>query len=61
MVLNKDVDNYDIQERAEILSYLPTCDGEKVLELASGIDRFTGSLAEKASHVDSIDYAPHFL
>lgn len=61
MVLNQDIDKYDAEEREEILSYLPNYEGKKVLELASGIGRFTGKLAEKASHVESIDYAPHFL
>ncbi|QVL57385.1 MAG: methyltransferase domain-containing protein [Simkaniaceae bacterium] len=61
MVLNKDIDNYDSKEREEVLSYLPNFEGKKVLELASGIGRFTGSLAEKGAHVESIDYASHFL
>lgn len=61
MVLNQDIDQYDAEEREEVLSYLPNYEGKKVLELASGIGRFTGKLAEKAAHVETIDYAPHFL
>lgn len=61
MVLNQDIDKYDAEEQEEVLSYLPQYEGKKVLEIASGIGRFTGRLAEKAAHVETIDYAPHFL
>jgi len=61
MTQTNHISTFDEVEREEILGHLPDYSGKKVLELASGIGRFTGRLAEKASHVDTIDFAPQFI
>jgi phosphoethanolamine N-methyltransferase len=54
-------ETFDQQEQVEIIGLLPNFENQNVLELASGIGRFTGSLAEKANHVTSVDFAAHFV
>ncbi len=45
----------------EILSHLPPCDGFHVLDLASGVGRFTGEFARTAAKVTAVDLMPHFI
>ena len=61
MVLDKNVENYNQEEQKEILSLLPDFSGKHVLELASGIGRFTGHFAQLAKRVDTSDFNPTFL
>ncbi len=51
----------DIHEKAEIISYLPDLKEKKVLDLGSGIGRFTRHFASQAHHVTSTDLMPHFV
>ena len=46
----------DVLERPEILAELPSLSGKAVLELGSGIGRFSSALAEKASSVIAVDF-----
>lgn len=43
-------------EQNEIIAYLPNYRGKKVLELGSGIGRFTSRLAVVAGHVTAVDF-----
>ncbi|MCB1109900.1 MAG: methyltransferase domain-containing protein [Chlamydiia bacterium] len=61
MTLRTNTKQFDQQEQKEIMSYLPDLSGHHVLELASGIGRFTGHLAHQASHVTSVDFAPQLI
>lgn len=61
MVLHNKVHEYHHLETEELLSYLPDFSKKQVLEIASGIGRFTGHLADKAKHVETIDYVPQFV
>lgn len=61
MMLRHQAKSIDEEERPEILSYLPSFQGKKVLELGAGIGRFTGEFAQTASHVTAVDFIPHFL
>lgn len=51
----------DGHEKAEIISYLPDLQQKKVLDLGSGIGRFTRHFASQASHLTSTDLMPHFV
>ena len=51
----------DIHEKAEIIAYLPNLKQKKVLDLGSGIGRFTRHFASEAKHVTSTDLMPHFV
>jgi phosphoethanolamine N-methyltransferase len=48
-------------EQPEILSMLPNYEGKRVLELGAGIGRYTGKIAEKASHVTAVDFMESFV
>lgn len=61
MVLQNKVHEVHPLETQEVLSYLPDLTGQKVLEIASGIGRFTGYLAQKAKYVETLDYVPNFV
>lgn len=61
MVLHKGIESYDEAEQQEILALLPNFNKKQVLEIGAGIGRFTGHLAQSASHVKAIDLASHFL
>lgn len=61
MLLNNDAASIDEAERPEILSYLPPFEGKDILELGSGIGRFTTEFAKKANHVTTLDFCPHFM
>jgi phosphoethanolamine N-methyltransferase len=51
----------DGHEKTEIISYLPDLKEKKVLDLGSGIGRFTHHFASYADHLTSTDMMPHFL
>ena len=48
-------------EQPEILNMLPNYEGKRVLELGAGIGRYTGKIAEKASHVTAVDFMESFV
>lgn len=56
MMLDTNAAVMDVLERPEILAELPSLNGKSVLELGSGIGRFSSSLAEKASSVVAVDF-----
>lgn len=56
MMLDSNAAVMDVLERPEILAELPSLNGKSVLELGSGIGRFSSSLAEKAASVVSVDF-----
>ena len=56
MMLDTNAAAMDVLERPEILAELPSLNGKSVLELGSGIGRFSSSLAEKASSVVAVDF-----
>lgn len=60
MLLRPEAEEIDRLERPEILSYLPDYKGLRVLDLASGIGRFTRDFAKKASQVTALDISPAF-
>lgn len=43
------------------MSLLPPYQGKRILELASGIGRFTGSIAGEASGVVTVEFMEDFL
>ncbi len=51
----------DGHEKAEIISYLPALQGKKILDLGSGIGRFTHHFASHADHLTSADMTPQFM
>jgi phosphoethanolamine N-methyltransferase len=56
MMLDSNAAMMDVLERPEILAELPSLNGKTVLELGSGIGRFSSSLAAKASSVIAVDF-----
>ncbi|XP_070574723.1 uncharacterized protein [Ptychodera flava] len=61
MMLDSQAETLSKVETPEILSMLPKVTGKRVLELGAGIGRFTGLLAEKASHVTAVDFMESFI
>ena len=61
ILLNSEGMEFDVEERAEILSYLPDASGKRVLDLAAGIGRFTSQFAPVAEHVVSVDFIEKFI
>lgn len=61
MLLSQDARELDCLEREEILSYLPPIDGKSVLELGSGIGRFTDYLAEHAKQLTTVDFMADYV
>ena len=61
MLLQDDSDDLGQAERADILAQLPPLDGKEILELASGIGRYTSHFASVASHVTAVDFVKKFL
>jgi len=61
MLLMKEDANFARLEKEEIISYLPSFDGLSVVELGSGVGRFTGDLAQRASAVLAVDFMDSFL
>lgn len=51
----------DQYEKAEIISYLPDLKSKKILDLGSGIGRFTRHFASQADHLTSTDFMPQFV
>lgn len=48
-------------DQAEIFSLLPSLKGKNVLELGAGIGRYTGKLAQYASHVTAVDFVEEYI
>jgi phosphoethanolamine N-methyltransferase len=61
MVLCSDAEKISKQEIPELLSLLPDVTGNEVLELGSGIGRFTKQLIKKAKSVTCVDFVSAFL
>jgi len=61
MFLAEEGEEIDALERKELLSHLPDLRAKKVLELASGIGRYTAEFARKASEVVTVDFIDHFV
>jgi len=61
MMLDKSAAKLDLMDRPEILSLLTPYAGTRILELASGIGRFTGSLASTAASVVTVEFMEDFL
>ena len=61
MLLMKEDAKFASMEKAEIISYLPNFGGLSVVELGSGVGRFTGDLAQRASAVLAVDFVEKFL
>ncbi|XP_063173084.1 uncharacterized protein LOC134506728 isoform X2 [Candoia aspera] len=61
MMLDSGVRELTLEDTPEILSLLPSSEGQDVLELGAGIGRFTGPLAELAHHVTAVDFMNSFL
>ncbi|XP_069112340.1 uncharacterized protein [Argopecten irradians] len=61
MMLNTRAEELHQNDTSEILSYLPVLKGLDVVELGSGIGRFTGKLAERAKHVLAVDFVAKFI
>jgi phosphoethanolamine N-methyltransferase len=61
MFFRQDAASIEQKEREEILRYLPSFEGKRILELASGIGRYTSSFATQAQHLVSVDLNPSFL
>ena len=61
MMLDRSAAKLDLMDRPEILSLLPPYAGTRILELASGIGRFTGSLASTAASVVTVEFMEDFL
>jgi phosphoethanolamine N-methyltransferase len=56
MMLDSNAAIMDVLERPEILAELPSLNDKAVLELGSGIGRFSSSLAANASSVIAVDF-----
>ena len=61
MMLNDQASELEELERIEIFSYIPDVSNFQVLELASGIGRFTGYLASQAENLVAVDFVEAFL
>lgn len=61
MLLDNKASSIDQVDRPEILSYVPDYSNKRVLELASGIGRFTGAFAETAKQVVTVEFMKSFL
>jgi SAM-dependent methyltransferase len=61
MMLNKDAQSFDEQDRIDIMNSLPSLKGLRVVEFGSGIGRFTPYLAQQAKHVLTSDLIQKFI
>lgn len=61
MMLDSQAALLDSQERPEILGLLPSIKGSVIVELGSGIGRFTGPLADLAAHVTAVDFMDNLV
>ena len=60
-MLSQDANELDRMEKDEILSYLPDIEDKKVLELGSGIGRFTDHLAPRTSRLTTVDFIADYV
>ena len=60
-MFRKNNENLFREEKAELLGLLPDLKGKRILDLASGIGRFTRDFSSKAHHVTSVDFTPAFV
>ena len=60
-MLSQDASELDRMEKEEILSYLPAIDGKTVLELGSGIGRFTDHLAPRTAQLTTVDFMTDYV
>lgn len=61
MMLSQDAQELDRIEKEEILSYLPPIEGRSILELGSGIGRFTEYFADHAKHITTVDFMQDYV
>jgi phosphoethanolamine N-methyltransferase len=61
MLLKKNAELIDAEEKPELLKLLPPFEGKSVLDLGAGIGRFTAEFAQKAKDVVAVDLCPHFI
>src|SRR5579872_7228212 len=61
MLLKKNAQLIDGEEKPELLRLLPSFEGKSVLDLGAGIGRFTAEFAKLAKNVVAVDLCPHFI
>ncbi|XP_063951468.1 uncharacterized protein LOC129268806 isoform X1 [Lytechinus pictus] len=61
MMLDSNASMLTKHELPEVMSLLPDLNEKRVLELGSGIGRFTGILAEASGHVTAVDFMTSFV
>jgi phosphoethanolamine N-methyltransferase len=61
MMLNKDAETFDEQDRNDVMGSLPSLKGMRVVEIGSGIGRFTPHLANHCKHVLATDFMKPFI
>ncbi|VDK28864.1 unnamed protein product [Gongylonema pulchrum] len=61
MMLNASADQIEAPDRCDILDDLPDLTGMDIVEVGSGIGRFTGALAQSASSVLATDFIEDFV
>jgi len=61
MMLNKDAETFDEQDRNDVVGCLPSLKGQRVVEIGAGIGRFTPTLAQHAKHVLATDFMKPFI
>lgn len=61
MFLNATGEEIDQEEKQEMIGYFPDLNMKSVLELGSGIGRYTGYFAARAKHVTTVDFISHFV
>jgi phosphoethanolamine N-methyltransferase len=61
MMLNKDAETFDEQDRNDVMGSLPSLRGMRIVEIGSGIGRFTPHLAHHAKHVLATDFMKPFI
>jgi len=61
MMLNKDAETFDEQDRNDVMGSLPDLKGMRIVEIGSGIGRFTPALAHRAKHVLATDFIKTFV
>lgn len=61
MMLDSNASILTKHELPEVMAFLPEVKGKRILELGSGIGRFTGILAKASGHVTAVDFMPSFV
>lgn len=61
MLLDEDASTICDDDTKEILGHLPDYNNTCILELAAGIGRFTGILAERAQHIIAVDFVKDYI